>query len=64
MCHYFNTLVWFKSSLIVGKVHECGKRSQNIFPKTKICARVDKDELRKADLTFVTVHSLSQPLRL
>lgn len=45
-------------------MHECGKRSQNLFRGTKMCARVDKDELRKADLPVVALRSLSQPLRL
>ena len=45
-------------------MHECGKRSQYLFLKTKMCARVDKDQRRKADLPLVALRSLSQPLRL
>ena len=51
MCHCFTTMVWNKSSYVVDKVHECGKRSQNIFLRTKMCAGVDGNKLRKADLT-------------
>ena len=64
MCHCFTTMVWCKSSYVVGKVHECGKRSQNLFRRTKMCAGVDGDEVGKADLTLVTVHSLSLLIRL
>ena len=41
-----------------------GNAHKIFFLELKMCARVVKDELRKADLTSVALHSLSKHIRL